>query len=141
MTQGPGKTGAGKTRRVLIVEDSPAMRELLSFAVRRFRDVVLEEAEDGVAALKALKTSQAQPFDVVLLDINMPVMDGMKLLGRLRDDPTFAHTTVCVITTDESSETETRARALGAKYFVRKPVNRRHIERMLADVFGAPAHD
>ena len=138
MTHGPGKAAAGPTRRVLIVEDSPAMRELLSFAVRRFRDVVLEEAEDGVAALKALKASQAQPYDVVLLDINMPVMDGMKLLGRLRDDPAYGRTTICVITTDESAETETQARALGAKYFVRKPVNRRHIERILAEVLGAP---
>jgi two-component system chemotaxis response regulator CheY len=141
MTQARSKGDPGQTRRVLIVEDSPAMRELLSFAVRRFHGVVIDEAEDGVDALKALKTSQTQPYDVVLLDINMPVMDGMKLLGRLRDDPAFARTTVCVITTDESAETETRARALGAKYFVRKPVNRRHIERILAEVFGAPEHD
>ncbi|MFH0900120.1 MAG: response regulator, partial [Pseudomonadota bacterium] len=67
---------------------------------------------------------------------NMPVMDGMKLMGKLHDDPAFAKTEVCVITTDESQETEKQARNLGARYFLRKPVNRRSIEQVLTSVFG-----
>jgi two-component system chemotaxis response regulator CheY len=123
-------------RRVLIVEDSPAMRQLLSLAIQRLPGVQIDEAGDGVAALKALKTATTNPYDLVFLDLNMPVMDGMKLLGKLREDPSSSNTTVAVVTTTENSETEKQARTLGAKYFVRKPVNRRAVEKILTEVFG-----
>jgi two-component system chemotaxis response regulator CheY len=112
------------------------MRQLLSLAIQRLPGVQIDEAGDGVAALKALKTAAQNPYDLVFLDLNMPVMDGMKLLGKLREDPSSANTTVAVVTTTENSETEKQARTLGAKYFVRKPVNRRAVEKILVEVFG-----
>jgi two-component system chemotaxis response regulator CheY len=120
-------------KRVLIVEDSPAMRQLLTLAVQRVPNVAIDEAGDGVAALKALKTGS---YDLIFMDLNMPVMDGMKLLGRLKEDEAFAKTTVAIVTTDENPDTESQARSLGAKYFVRKPVNRRVVEKILGEVFG-----
>jgi len=127
---------AGK-RRVLIVEDSPAMRQLLSLAIQRIPGVSIDEAGDGVAALRALKIAAHNPYDLVILDLNMPVMDGMKLLGKMREDPAAAAaTTVAVVTTSENPEIERQARLLGAKYFVKKPVNRRAVEKILVDVFG-----
>ena len=125
-------------RLVLIVEDSPAMRHLLALALARLPGVRIDQADDGVAALKAMKTAPA-PYDLVLLDLNMPVMDGMKLLARMREDPAYSKTAVAVVTTEESPETERQARALGARFYVRKPVNRRTIETILSDVFGLPA--
>jgi two-component system chemotaxis response regulator CheY len=132
------ETGTAKRRRVLIVEDSPAMRHLLALAVKRVPGIEIEQAADGVAALKAMKSAQAEPYELVLLDLNMPVMDGMKLLGKVREDPAFARTTVCVVTTEESEEAERQARALGARHFIRKPVKRKTVEKILAEVFGLP---
>jgi two-component system chemotaxis response regulator CheY len=123
-------------RRVLIVEDSPAMRHLLSLAVQRLQGVSIDEAGDGVAALKALRAAASAPYDLVFLDLNMPLMDGMKLLGMLQSDPMAARTTVAVVTTTENAETEKQARSLGAKYFVRKPVSRRAVDKILSEVFG-----
>ena len=123
-------------RRVLIVEDSPAMRHLLSLAVQRLPGVVIDEVGDGMAAFKALKASAAAPYDLVFLDLNMPVMDGMKLLGMLRGEPSAARTTVAVVTTIDNAETEKQARSLGARYFVKKPVSRRAVDKILAEVFG-----
>lgn len=131
MTADPEKV---KARRVLIVEDSPAMRQLLALALKRVPGVTVDQAGDGVAALKALKAGP--PYDLVFLDLNMPVMDGMKVLARLRDEQQLEHTAVVVVTTEEHAETEQKARALGARHFVRKPVNRRTIEKILAEVFG-----
>ena len=111
------------------------MRHLLSLAVQRLPGVVIDEAADGMTALKALRAA-ASPYDLVFLDLNMPVMDGLKLLGLLRGEPAGATTAVAVVTTVESAETEKQARALGARYFVRKPVSRRAIGRILAEVFG-----
>ena len=125
--------------KVLIVEDSPAMRQLLAIAVRRLPEVVIDQAGDGLAALKSIKDAAADPYDLVILDLNMPVMDGMKVLGKMHEDGSLAKTTVCVCTTEESEITEKQARALGARYFVRKPVNRRQIEKVLEEVFPQPA--
>jgi two-component system, chemotaxis family, chemotaxis protein CheY len=123
-------------RRVLIVEDSAAMRHLLSLAVGRLPGVAIDEVGDGVAALKALRAATHAPYDLVFLDLNMPVMDGLKLLSMLQGDPTAARTTVAVVTTTENAETEKQARSLGARYFVRKPVSRRAVDRILSEVFG-----
>jgi two-component system chemotaxis response regulator CheY len=129
-------------RRVLIVEDSPAMRELLRMAVKRVPNVVVEQAEDGVAALRALVGARnaGRPFHLVLLDLNMPVMDGMAVLERMKQDRHLGDTQVAIVTTEESTQTEAEALALGARFFVRKPVNRRTVEKLLTDVFGLPPH-
>jgi two-component system chemotaxis response regulator CheY len=126
-------------RRVLIVDDSPVMRQLVALAVGRVPGVAIDQAGDGMAALKALKLATAQPYDLVFLDLNMPVMDGLKLLGKLHEDAAAARTAVCVVTANESPETERQARALGARYFVRKPMSRRAVDKILADVFGLAA--
>jgi two-component system, chemotaxis family, chemotaxis protein CheY len=123
-------------RRVLIVEDSPAMRHLLSLAVQRLPGVLIDEVGDGMAALKALKAANAAPYHLVFLDLNMPVMDGMKLLGMMRGEPSASSTTVAVVTTIDNPETERQARGLGARYFIRKPVSRRAVDKILAEVFG-----
>jgi len=120
-------------RRILVVEDSPAMRQLLRLAVARVPDAVVDEAGDGVAALKAI--AQAS-YDLVLLDLNMPFLDGLKLLGKLREEPSARDTVVCVVTTSEGDEIERQARKLGARHFVRKPVSRRALDAILAEVFG-----
>ena len=121
-------------------EYDEAMRELLRMAVKRVPDVVVEQAEDGVAALRALvgARNSGRPFHLVLLDLNMPVMDGMTVLGRMKQDRHLGDTQVAVVTTEESAATESEARALGARFFVRKPVNRRTVEKLLSDVFGLP---
>ncbi len=114
------------------------MRQLLSLALKHLPGVVIDQAGDGVAALKALRGEQGKSYDLVLLDLNMPVMDGMKVLARLRDDGITPKTAVVVVTTEENAETEAKARALGARHFVRKPVNRKTIEKILAEVFPDP---
>ena len=73
----------------LVVEDSPTMRQLISFALKRIPGSKIVEANDGIDALKKLST---QKFDIILTDINMPIMDGLKLVSMVRNDP--AHKTI-----------------------------------------------
>jgi two-component system chemotaxis response regulator CheY len=120
-------------RRILIVEDSTAMRQLLAIAVRR-QGLEVAEAADGLAALKALSLGQ---FDLLFVDLNMPILDGMKLIKRVREDKTHGNTKICVVTTESAKATEEQARALGADFFLRKPVGRRDIERVLSEAFKA----
>lgn len=120
-----------QTLKILIVEDSPAMRQLLSIAVRR-RGAEVSEASDGLAALKLIAQER---FDLLFVDLNMPILDGMKLIKRVREDAALASTKICVVTTESGEQTEEHARALGANFFLRKPVARRDVERVLAETF------
>ena len=105
-------------RRILIVEDSATMRQLIGFALRRLGGVELVEAENGALGLELLAE---QTFDVVLLDLNMPVMNGFAFLERL-PQAIDAPPPVIVITTEGAQEDVDRAFSLGAKAYVTKPV-------------------
>ena len=103
----------------LIVEDSHMMRQLLLFALARIKGMTVVEAEDGVDAIK--KIAQAK-FDIILTDINMPIVDGLKFVQRLRLDPKHHDTPVVVITTESAAEERRRAMELGANAYITKPI-------------------
>lgn len=105
--------------RILIVEDSPTMRQLLAFALKRMRGAEIVEAQDGVDGLRKLT---ADEFDLALIDINMPVMDGLKLIHLIRQEPDLATMPIVVITTEGAQEDRDRALALGANEYLTKPV-------------------
>ncbi|HMI90761.1 MAG TPA: response regulator, partial [Polyangiales bacterium] len=84
----------------LVVEDSPMMRQLIVFALGRIKNIHVTEAGDGISALKKL---QSEKFDLILTDINMPIMDGLKLVKRIRADAQHASTPIIIITTEGSA--------------------------------------
>ena len=104
---------------VLIVEDSPTMRQLIAFALKRIRGVRIVEANDGVDGLKKLS---AERFDLILTDINMPIMDGLKLVSLVRNDSNYKTIPIVVITTEGAQEDRERALALGANDYITKPI-------------------
>ena len=106
-------------QRILIVEDSPTMRQLLVFALRRLSGVDLVEAQDGMDGLRKLSSDH---FDLALIDINMPVMDGLKLIGLMRGEETLKDVPVVVITTEGAEQDRERALRLGANEYLTKPI-------------------
>ena len=113
-------------RQILIVEDSPTMRQLLVFALRRLKSVEIVEAQDGMDGLRKLSSDH---FDLALIDINMPVMDGLKLISLIRSDSNITDLPICVITTEGANEDRERALSLGANEYLTKPI---HANRVLA---------
>ena len=103
----------------LIIEDSPMMRQLLVFALARVRNLRVTEADDGVDGLRKLANAR---FDLIVTDINMPIMDGLKLIRRVRTDPVHKDTPIIVITTEGSQEDRHRALQLGANAYITKPI-------------------
>ncbi len=106
-------------RQILIVEDSPTMRQLLSFALGRIKGAEIVEAEDGMDGLRKVTTDH---FDLALVDINMPVMDGLKLISLIRGDEHLKDMPIIVITTEGAKEDRERALALGADEYLTKPI-------------------
>ena len=106
-------------RQILIVEDSPTMRQLLVFALRRLKNVEIVEAHDGMDGLRKVSNDH---FDLALIDINMPVMDGLKLISLIRGDDDLKDIPICVITTEGAKEDRARALSLGANEYLTKPI-------------------
>ncbi|HUH02086.1 MAG TPA: response regulator [Kofleriaceae bacterium] len=106
--------------KALVVEDSPTMRQLLVYALKRIPGMVAVEAVDGVDALKKL-AAIGRP-DLILTDINMPIMDGLKLIQRVRSDAATRDVPIIVITTEGAAEDRARALALGANAYITKPI-------------------
>ncbi len=107
------------TKKILVVDDSPTMRQLLVFALKRLRGVVISEASNGVEGLKKLTSDK---YDLIFTDINMPVMDGLKLVSLVRKDTNQKSIPIVVITTEGAEEDRNRAFALGATEYITKPV-------------------
>jgi two-component system chemotaxis response regulator CheY len=103
----------------LVVEDSPTMRQLIVFALRRIRGLEVLEADDGVDALRKMAASK---LDIILTDINMPIMDGLKLVKRVRSDEALKAIPIIIITTEGAEEDRQRALALGANAYITKPI-------------------
>ena len=105
--------------RILIVEDSPTMRQLLVFALKRIKGAELIEAQDGMDGLRKVTTDH---FDLALVDINMPVMDGLKLISLIRLEEDLKEMPIVVITTEGAKEDRERALSLGADEYLTKPI-------------------
>jgi two-component system chemotaxis response regulator CheY len=113
---------------ILVVEDSPTMRQLLSFAMKRIANTKVIEATDGVDALKKLSSEK---IDIILADINMPVMDGLKLVSLVRNNPVYKDIPVIIITTEGAKEDRERAMALGANGYIPKPIQTQELIKMV----------
>lgn len=117
----------------LVVEDSPTMRQLIAFALKRLRGIRIVEANDGVDGLKKLATER---FDIIFTDINMPVMDGLKLISLVREDGNYREIPIVVITTEGAVEDRERAIALGANDYITKPIQPNRILDVAKDLLG-----
>jgi two-component system chemotaxis response regulator CheY len=103
----------------LVVDDSQAMRRSIMFALQRLGGVVCVEAVDGADGLKKFTQSR---FDLVLTDINMPLMDGLKLISHIRQASEQREVPIVVITTEGAAADRERAMTLGASAYLVKPV-------------------
>ena len=117
--------------RFLVVEDSPTMRQLISFSLKRFKGCKIVEAVDGVDALKKL---QQEEVDMILTDINMPVMDGLKLVSLLRQNTKTRSLIIIIITTEGAQEDRDRGLALGANAYISKPIQSSHLLKIITDL-------
>jgi len=106
-------------KKILAVDDSASMRQMVSFTLKK-AGFDVTEAKDGQEALEIAKSSQ---FDVVISDVNMPVMDGITLVQNLRGLPQFKFTPILMLTTESGTDKKTEGKAAGATGWIVKPFN------------------
>jgi two-component system, chemotaxis family, chemotaxis protein CheY len=117
--------------RFLIVEDSPTMRQLISFSLKRFKGCKIIEAVDGVDALKKL---QGEEVDMILTDINMPVMDGLKLVTLVKSNPRLRDIPIVIITTEGAQEDREKGLQLGAEAYISKPIQSSGLLKIITEI-------
>ena len=117
--------------RILVVDDEPAIRRLLKTSLAS-QDYLVSEAADGATALAALARD---PFDVLVLDLGLPGMDGFEVIRQVRAGRSALPIIVLSVRTDEAGKV--RALDLGADDYVTKPFG---IEELLARIRAAVRH-
>ena len=102
---------------VLTVDDSRSMREMVAFTLRK-AGYEVREAEDGQKAISVLQTARA---DVIITDLNMPVMDGVALIRALRADPKHRSVPILMLTTESNDARKAEGKSAGATGWLVKP--------------------
>jgi two-component system chemotaxis response regulator CheY len=106
-------------KAVLVVDDSMSMRQMVSFTMREAGFEVIE----GGNGQEAIARVQGKSVNLVITDLNMPVMDGMTLIRKLRATPAFKFTPILMLTTESQQEKKMEGKAAGATGWIVKPFN------------------
>jgi two-component system cell cycle response regulator DivK len=120
------------TKRILVVEDHEDNRRILRDLLASAGYATLE-AEDGAAGVAA---ATAEKPDLILMDIQLPVMDGYEATRRIKADPALHAIPVIVITSYALSGDEAKARAAGCDAYVTKPYSPRQLLATIREYLG-----
>ena len=126
-----------KPQKILIVEDSELLHQMYEIVFRqhRVRRGVLLHAYNGKTALDLL--AQHPDVDLILLDINMPVMSGLEFLQFCNSQKVFRNIPVIVVSTEGKKDDTLRALRSGARGYVTKPFRPQDLHALIDRIFGA----
>jgi two-component system, chemotaxis family, chemotaxis protein CheY len=117
-------------RKVLIVDDSVSMRQMVSYTLRQGGFDVIE-AEHGQDALNQL---QGSAVDLIITDLNMPVMDGITLIQNVRKQPAMKSKPILMLTTEGLATKKEQGKAAGATGWIVKPFDPEKLLQTVAKV-------
>jgi len=103
--------------RILAVDDSPSMREMVRIAL----DEAGFEVAQAVDGQQALDMARQSSFDLILSDVNMPEMNGIELIRALRAEANYRHTPILMLTTEASPDRKREGKEAGATGWIVKP--------------------
>lgn len=115
-------------KKIMIVDDSMTMRKMVSFALQE-GGYAVEQTADGQQALNWLSKN---PVDLVITNVNMPVMDGITLVRELRKLPSYRFTPILVLTTESSDDMKQKGKAAGATGWIVKPFEPEAMRQVIA---------
>lgn len=120
--------------KILIVDDSQLIHNMYRLIMNRYQGCKILDAMNGLEALDIL--SKESDFDIILLDINMPVMNGIQFMEKLHGENLYHHIPVIVISTEGREEDTLRALKLGAVGYVIKPFKPHLLHELIDKILG-----
>jgi len=119
-------------KRIMTVDDSASMRQMVGFTLKQHGyDIV--EAVNGAEALKKL---EKETVDMLITDINMPEMDGISLVRKVRDNPSYKFMPIVILTTEFRPEKKQEGKAAGATGWIVKPFRPDQLVAVVRKVIG-----
>ncbi len=118
--------------KILAVDDSASMRQMVAFTLKGAGHTVVE-ACDGQQGLDQAQRGQ---FDLVLSDVNMPIMDGITFVKNLRTLPNYKFTPILMLTTESAGDKKMAGKQAGATGWIVKPFNPDQLLKTIAKVLG-----
>jgi two-component system, chemotaxis family, chemotaxis protein CheY len=118
----------GKT--ILVIDDSPSMREMIAFTLKRAGYTILQSG-DGQEALTKLGNERVA---LIITDLNMPVMDGMTFIKEARINPLLKFTPILMLTTESQEDKKQEGKAAGATGWLVKPFDPQQLLSTIAQV-------
>ncbi len=115
-------------RYALIVDDSTATRSLIKSLVEDIGDINVFEAPTG---FEALKTLPRQPLDIIVVDINMPDINGLELINFIKTNNQYKNIPVVIVSTESSEEDRKKGMELGAFAYLTKPFKSNELQSVV----------
>ena len=118
------------SKTILVVDDSPSMREMIAFTLKRAGYTIVQSG-DGQEALAKLSGERVA---LIITDLNMPVMDGMTFIKEARVNPQLKFTPILMLTTESQEEKKQEGKAAGATGWIVKPFDPQQLLSTIAKV-------
>ncbi|MPY25398.1 response regulator [Shewanella psychropiezotolerans] len=119
-------------KKILAVDDSASMRQMVCFTLKTAGFDVTEACNGD----EALKVAQQGEYDLVISDVNMPIMDGLTLIRNLRTLPNYKFTPLLMLTTESGTDKKQEGRSAGATGWIVKPFNPDQLLATVRKVLG-----
>jgi two-component system chemotaxis response regulator CheY len=120
------------SRKIMTVDDSASVRKMISFTLKQHGYEVVE-AVNGTEALRKLKEEK---IDMLITDINMPELDGIDLVRKVRDNPSYKFIPIIILTTEAQAGKKEEAKAAGATGWIVKPFRPEQLAAVVRKVLG-----
>lgn len=105
-------------KTIVVVDDFPNTRKVILFSLNKIEGIEIFEADNGKEALKFF---DGRKIDLLITDLNMPVMDGLELVRTLRDIPQYAYIPILMLTTETDQRKKDLAQKAAITGWVQKP--------------------
>ena len=119
------------SKKILTVDDSKTIRLIIGRTFNKYDCAVVEAANGEEGLAKAI----AEKPDLIMLDITMPVMDGITMLGKLRQDPALKNTPVIMLTAESGRDSVARIAQLGVSDYLIKPFKEEQLLEKVVKIF------
>ncbi len=120
-------------KKILVVDDSSTMRKMVMASLRDLEQVSFAEASNGLEAIEQLALA---PFDLMVLDLNMPDMHGLEVLKFVLGHPSYNSTPIVILTTKGDDRSKGEAISAGASCYLTKPFNPQSLSVQIKELLG-----
>ena len=122
-------------RKILVVDDSQLIHSMYKLVLNRYKNCKILDAMNGLEALDIL--SREKDINLILLDINMPVMNGLQFMEKIKNENLYKNINIIVISTEGKEEDPLRALKLGAHGYVTKPFKSHALHEVIENICTA----